>query len=268
MVFFFLIMMLKPLSTGICVNSGGEGGYFAPSIITGGFLGFFFYKAASLLFPFMALNAVTYIFLGMSATFACVMNAPVTAIFLIAEITQSYQLFVPLMLVCAVSYFLKYYMENLRTGVEQPKGQGKSFRVDKILLNQLTIKQLVEQDYAPVHEHDPFRKVVELFSDSHRDILQVLDDSGKLIGIISLNDIRKKLYDTQHYDSVFAADVMELPEVTVDINEPASLVLDKFDENNVWYLPVVRNGIFMGFISKNKLLTQYRNELTRSNRFF
>ncbi|MCC9138200.1 chloride channel protein [Pontibacter silvestris] len=266
--FFFLITMAKPLSTGICVSSGGEGGYFAPSIITGGFLGFFFYKLAVLIFPYYGLNQATFMFLGMACIFACIMNAPVTAIFLVAEITQGYQLFVPLMLVCAVSYFLKYYVENLSKSVEQPKAQGKAFRIDRILLNQLSIRQLIEEDHAPVYEEASLRAIVENLSNANKNVLQVIDEEGNLKGIITLNDIRKSLGETSNYDIILAKDLMQPPLITVDIDEPASEVLDKFDKNNLWSLPVVRKGKFKGFISKNRLLTQYRNELTRVNRFF
>ncbi|MCJ8167438.1 chloride channel protein [Pontibacter sp. E15-1] len=267
--FFFLITMVKPLSTGICVNSGGEGGYFAPSIITGGLLGFLFYKVTSLIFPFYDLNASTYMFLGMASVFACIMNAPVTAIFLVAEITQSYQLFVPLMLVCAVSYFLKYYVENLSKSVVQPAGLSKALRVDRILLNQLDISKLVEKgNFQPLHEDASLRTVVEHFSTANRDVLQVLDQKGMLVGVIRLNDMRKQLGDVSNYDTVLARDLMQPPTLTVEIDEPAAEVLDKFDKSKLWSLPVVRNGKFKGFISKSRLLTQYRNELTRVNRFF
>ncbi|WP_242929245.1 chloride channel protein [Pontibacter vulgaris] len=268
LLFFSLITLVKPISTGICVSSGGEGGYFAPSIITGGFLGFLFYKIVMVIFPTAGLDAPTYMFLGMAAVFACVMNAPVTAIFLVAEITQSYQLFVPLMIVCAVAYFLKYYVENLRVTVEQPKGQSKAFRVDRILLNQLNIRQLTEDDEAPVLEEATFRKVVETFSNSDRDFLQVLNERGILVGIISLSDIRKHLDEVSTYDTVYARDIMHVPQVTVDINEPASQVLNKFDDSKRRYLPVVSRGKSIGFISKNRLLTEYRAELTKVNRFF
>lgn len=266
--FFFLITMVKPISTGICVNSGGEGGYFAPSLITGGLLGFLFFKIADFIFPFYELNQATYIFLGMGSVFACVMNAPVTAIFLVAEITQSYQLFVPLMLVCAVSYFLKYYMENLSKSVVQPKGQSKALRVDRILLNQLSIRQLVEEDSVSVTENATFRDVVETFAKSNKDVLQVLDEKGMLKGVITLNDFRQRLGDISNYDTILASDLMHPPEAVVEIDESAAEVLDKFDAYKLWSLPVVRNGKFKGFISKSRLLTQYRNELTRVNRFF
>jgi len=173
-----------------------------------------------------------------------------------------------LMLVCAVSYFLKYYFENLRINVEKPKGQAKAFRVDRILLNQLSIKALVEEDDLPVQEDTTFRTVVENFSNANRDVQQVLDSHGNLKGIISLNDFRKRLSDTSNYDTILARDLMHPPSITVDINEPASEVLDKFDACKLWSLPVVRDGKFKGFISKSRLLTQYRNELTRVNRFF
>lgn len=268
LLFFFLITMVKPMSTGICVNSGGEGGYFAPSIITGGLLGYLFYKIAVLAFPFYGLNQATFMFLGMASVFACVMNAPVTAIFLVAEITQSYELFVPLMLVCAVSYFLKYYIENLRKNVVQPQGQSKALRVDRILLNQLHIKKLVEEDDTPVYEQDTFRTVVESFSRSTKDVLQVLDERGKLVGVITLSDFRQRLGDTSNYDVVKAKDLMHPPLATVEIDEPAAEVLDKFDKYDLWSLPVVRKGKFKGFISKSRLLSEYRTELTRVNRFF
>ncbi len=266
--FFSLITLVKPVSTGICVSSGGEGGYFAPSIITGGFLGFLFYKLVMAVYPAAALDAPTYMFLGMAAVFACVMNAPVTAIFLVAEITQSYQLFVPLMIVCAVAYFLKYYYENLRTAVEQPKGQSKALRVDRIILNQLNIRQITEDDDAPVPEQATFREVVEHFSNSDRDFLQVLDAKGRLVGVITLSDIRKRLDEVSNYDTIHASDIMHDPVVTVDINEPASEVLNKFETSRRRYLPVVSRGKSLGFISKNRLLTEYRAELTRVNRFF
>ncbi len=266
--FFFLVTMVKPISTGICVNSGGEGGYFAPSLITGGLMGFLFYKVVVLIFPFYQISQSTYIFLGMASVFACIMNAPVTAIFLVAEITQSYQLFVPLMLVCAVSYFLKYYLENLRRSVVKPQGQSKALRVDRILLNQLSIKQLVEKDKSPVYETSTFRDVVENFSKSNRELLQVLDDEGMLKGIIRLSDFRQRLGDISNYDVTLARDLMHPPEAVIEIDESASTALDLFDSNKIWSLPVVRKGKFKGFISKSRLLTQYRKELTRVNRFF
>ncbi|TPE44217.1 chloride channel protein [Pontibacter mangrovi] len=268
LLFFSLITLVKPISTGICVNSGGEGGYFAPSIITGGLLGFLFFKVADFMFPFYGINQATYMFLGMASVFACVMNAPVTAIFLVAEITQSYELFVPLMLVCAVAYFLKYYIENLSRSVVQPKGQSKALRVDRILLNQLSIKQLVEKDGAAVTENAGFRKVVESFASSDKDVLQVLDEQGMLKGIIRLQDFRQQLGDTSNYDTLLARDMMHPPEAVVELDESAAEVLDKFDKYNLWSLPVVRKGKFKGFISKSRLLTQYRTELTRVNRFF
>lgn len=266
--FFFLITLAKPVSTGICVNSGGEGGYFAPSLITGGLLGYTYYKVVILLFPFLDINPATYMFLGMAAVFACVMNAPVTAIFLVAEITQSYQLFVPLMLVCAVAYFLQYYQQNLRRNIQKPQDDLKAKRMDRILLNQLLIRNLIEEDEAPVQERDTFRQVLDAFSRANRDTLQVLNGQGALIGIITLADIRKRIDETSQHDRILARDLMHPPVAVVDVNEPASEVLEKFDKFERWYLPVVREDKFIGFISKPDLLSQYRLELTRVNRFF
>ena len=268
LVFFLFLTLLKPVSTGICVNSGGEGGYFAPSLITGGFLGYTFYKIVFLLFPFISINAETYIFLGMAATFACVMNAPVTAIFLIAEITQSYQLFVPLMLICAVSYFLKYYKENLRPKDDPISEQQKSSRLDHIILNELKLENLIEKEFIGVKPTDSLRTIVEKFSNAQRNMLLVLDQAGKIEGIITLDEIRKRLQDTLGYDTVLAKDIMQLPTVVVEENESVAAILGKFDKNNLFYIPVVKQGMFKGFISKSKLLVQYRDELMQNNRFF
>jgi CIC family chloride channel protein len=268
LVFFLLLTLLKPVSTGICVNSGGEGGYFAPSLITGGFLGYTFYKIVFLLFPFVSINAETYIFLGMAATFACVMNAPVTAIFLIAEITQSYQLFVPLMLICAVSYFLKYYKENLRPKDDPISEKQKSSRLDHIILNELKLEPLIDKQFVAVRTTDTLRTIVEKFSNAQRNMLLVLDKAGNLEGIITLNEIRKRLQDTAGYDTVLARDIMQPPAVVVEADESVAAIMEKFDRNNLFFLPVVRKGVFKGFISKSQLLAQYRDELMRNNRFF
>ena len=266
--FFMLLTFLKPISTGICVNSGGEGGYFAPSLITGGFLGYSFYKMVALLFPFVSLNPATYIFLGMAATFACVMNAPVTAIFLIAEITQSYQLFVPLMLICAVAYFLKYYKETLLPKDVLITDKQKSSRLDSIIINELNSETLIEKDFISVNEHNSLRTIVEKFSNAQRNILPVLDETGVLLGIITLNDIRKRLQDTTGYDKVLAKEVMQAPTAIVEANELVATIMNKFEKSNLFYLPVVKKGQFKGFISKSRLLAQYRDELMQNNRFF
>ncbi|HYH55807.1 MAG TPA: chloride channel protein, partial [Anseongella sp.] len=251
-------------------NSGGEGGYFAPSIITGGFLGYFFYKAIYLFAPGadQVVSPVTYIYLGMAATFACVMNAPVTAIFLIADITQSYELFVPLMLVCATSYFLKYYTESVSVKTVNKKSEPRLLNTERIVLNQVTAYELVEKDLSAVQPGDTLRKLVELSAATNRDVLPVTTKEGHLEGIVWLNDIRRKLYDTAHYDTIFVRELMQPAEETVDINEPASSILEKFDRINSWYLPVVQEDKFVGFVSRMKVLARYRSELSRGSRFF
>ncbi|MFC5270228.1 chloride channel protein [Adhaeribacter terreus] len=265
--FFFLLTLVKPLSTGICVNSGGEGGYFAPSIITGGFLGFLFYKIMSQLVPGADLSAVTYIFLGMAGMFACVMNAPVTAIFLIAEITQSYQLFIPLMVVCAVSYLLKYYSENLSFKIDQASDMRKSFRIDRIILNQINVKQLIEKDFPVIPVGASFRELLEVYGNSNRNMIQVIGENKLLVGLINVSEIRKIMPVAANYDAILVKDIMEVPPASVQTDEPPAQIMAKFDQLNVRYLPVFKKGRLKGFISRNRMLLQYREELTRANRF-
>ncbi|QEC52527.1 CIC family chloride channel protein [Anseongella ginsenosidimutans] len=270
LLFFLLLTIAKPLSTGLSVNSGGEGGYFAPSIITGGFLGYFFYKAIFLFAPGadLVVSPVTYIYLGMAATFACVMNAPVTAIFLIADITQSYELFVPLMLVCATSYFLKYSSENKGPKAGAKKSDRRLMHTERMVLNQVSAHELLEKDVVSVRPGDTLRKLAELSAATSRDVIPVTNGEGRFEGIVKLNDIRKKLYDTEHYDSVRVSELCQQPEEIISLHEPASSTLERFDRVNSWYLPVVHEEKFMGFISRMKVLARYRSELNKGNRFF
>ena len=270
LVFFLLLTIAKPLSTGLSVNSGGEGGYFAPSIITGGFMGYFFYKAIFLFAPGadLVVSPVTYIYLGMAATFACVMNAPVTAIFLIADITQSYELFVPLMLVCATSYFLKYSAENKGVKAGSRKGERRLMQTERMVLNHVSAHELLEKDIMCAYPDDSLRKLAELSAGTSRDVIPVISGERHFEGLVKLNDIRKRLYDTEQYDSVTVSELCQEPEEIVDIHESASSILEKFDRINSWYLPVTDEGKFIGFISRMKVLARYRSELSKGSRFF
>lgn len=270
LLFFFLLTLAKPLSTGLSVNSGGEGGYFAPSIITGGFLGYFFYKVIFLFAPGadQVVSPVTYIYLGMAATFACVMNAPVTAIFLIADITQSYELFVPLMLVCATSYFLKYSAENKGAKASTKKSDRRLMQTERMVLNHVPVQELLEKDVVSVRPEDSLRKLAEVSAATTRDVIPVSSGEGYFEGLVKLNDIRKRLYDSQHYDTVKVRELCQQPDETVALNETASAILEKFDRINSWYLPVVQDKKFIGFVSRMRVLARYRSELSKGSKFF
>lgn len=270
LIFMFLLVLAKPISTGINVNAGGEGGYFAPSIITGSFLGYFFYKAIFLFAPGadQVVSPVTYIYLGMAATFACVMKAPITAIFLIADITQSYQLFVPLMLVSATAYFLKYYIENLREKSVLPTEDDKITRMERVALNHISASELLDKNFAALKPDDMLGKLADVIQSSPQDIIPILNDEGELVGTIQPDDIREQLYFTHEYDTVKLKNFMQIPPTTISMNEPVSSVMEKFDKTNSWYLPVIRNGQFRGFVSRIRVLTRYRNEINKSNQFF
>jgi chloride channel protein, CIC family len=172
------------------------------------------------------------------------------------------------MLICAVSYFLKYYKENLRPKDDPISEQQKSSRLDHIILNELKLENLIEKEFIGVKPTDSLRTIVEKFSNAQRNMLLVLDQAGKIEGIITLDEIRKRLQDTLGYDTVLAKDIMQLPTVVVEENESVAAILGKFDKNNLFYIPVVKQGMFKGFISKSKLLAQYRDELMQNNRFF
>ncbi|MDZ4847319.1 MAG: chloride channel protein [Chitinophagales bacterium] len=264
---FFALFILKPIAATITIHAGGEGGHFAPSFITGGYLGYFFFLVAGMFFPSLQLSAPVFILLGMSSVLSGVMHAPLTGIFLIAEITGGYELFVPLMVVSALGFLTKYAFEkqpiHFHRG-ESPLAGSKELAV----LDTIELLNLADHDYLTIQPTQSLREMLPVLTGSKRNFFPVLDEQNNLLGIITLDDLRPVMFDTARYDVVFAKDLMHMPSASLQWDERLVSALEKFDRTGYWNLPVVRNGKFAGFISKSTILDRLRKEVDRNQEIF
>lgn len=264
---FSLLIFVKPLAAIVTVHAGGEGGQFAPSFVTGGFVGYLFYLISVYLLPSSEiLNPINYTLLGMAAVLAGVMHAPLTAIFLVAEITESYDLFIGLMLVTAIAFFIKYYFDplafhfkGLRTGaaLEQKK-------MEFISLNNVITANYVDRNPVLLNHNDPVGKFINHYAESKIDVFGVINQRGELVGMITDHQIRKILLQPDFYVDKSLASIMTEPIAVVDIRDQMDLVVTKFDLYDVNYLPVMRKSKFIGFISRLDVLHCYREAMQKS----
>jgi CIC family chloride channel protein len=202
--------------------------------------------------------------IGMTGLMAGVLHAPLTAIFLIAEITGGYELFVPLMLVSAISFaFTKYFISNSIYTVELAKrGELITHNKDKNVLMMMQIDALIETNFKSVQLEETLGNMLKKsVAKSSRNIFPVLNDKQQFLGIVLLDDIRSMMFDQKLYDTIFVSDVMKAAPEIIFYTDTVAQVMQKFKESGAWNLPVVKNDTYVGFISKSKLLTAYRNKL-------
>lgn len=257
------LLLLKPLAAALTIEAGGVGGKFAPSVVSGGYLGFAFAFGMNMLLPFAELNLVNFTLLGMAATLSGVMHAPLTAIFLIAEITGTYNLIVPLMLVSAMAYFIKVYFQplSLVAGKLQKAGDLLHGDKDKQVLHDLDLGRFIEKDILPITAGSSLGDLVELIARCRRNIFPVLDAQGQLKGVILLDNIRQVMFERDKYDFVVVDDLMQRPPAEVAQGSSMEEVMELFDRTEAWNLPVVNKGKYIGFISKSAIFGAYREQL-------
>lgn len=264
MLFFAGLVILKPIASNLTILSGGDGGNFAPSFITGGYLGYLFYLMASNLFPEITLSPVNYILIGMAGVLSGVMHAPLMAIFIIAEVSGSYALFIPLMIISALSYFIKYHYEQVPIFLA---GRGQyslaQFHHESLPLNQMKVSELVETEFEHIPVESTLKELLPKIAKSKRNIFPVLTKEQELAGIVLLDDIRGIMFDNAKQETPII-DIMHNPPAMIEYTENMSDVMRKFDETEAWNLPVSDQGIYKGFLSKSRIFNAYRRELSDS----
>lgn len=268
MLFLLLILLVKPVATALTIGSGGSGGIFAPSLFMGGVTGFLFTRVVNTVLPTSHISASNFTLVGMCGLMSGVLHAPLTGIFLIAEITSGYDLFVPLMLVSAISfstisYFEKYsiYTKNL---IE--KGDLIQYDRDRIVLSLIDLKKIVERDLLAIHPDAPLRELVALVKQSKRNIFPVVNENSELEGIVTLDDIREIMFDPKYQDQIIIKTIMQKPPAFVTPQEKMQSVMNKFELTQAWNLPVIDNGRYIGFISKSRIFNAYRKKLIRQTK--
>jgi CIC family chloride channel protein len=262
----FVLIFIKPVAAAVTLGSGGNGGVFGPALFVGAMSGFVFSFGLNSL-QLAHLSEVNFIAAGMAGALSGVMQAPLTAIFLIAEITGGYTLFVPLMIVSAVAFFVSRYFEPHTLYKKRliNKGLIAGDDKDKWVLNHLKLTDVMETNFSELRVDMSLRELVAIIAHANRNIFPVLDPSRHLLGIVMLDDIREVMFQTEHYDSLMVKDLMTDPPGTVLKNEHVGAVMNKFEELDVWILPVLSRNRYVGFVSKSAVFGHYRQQLIKQS---
>jgi CIC family chloride channel protein len=261
LIFLLSLVGFKVVASVATNGSGGVGGIFAPSLFIGGVTGYFL---ALLLNTFGANVPVSHFTLvGMAALMAGVMHAPLTAIFLIAEITNGYALFIPLIIVSSISLVTNKYFEphTIYTKRLARRGELITHHKDKAVLTLMRLNKVLETDFTTVHQDQTLGELVRIIAKAHRNIFPVIDDSDKLIGIVILDDIREIMFNNELYTTTKVSHLMMVPPAFINIDENMDEVMNKFEATGAWNLPVVDDGKYVGFVSKSKIFSVYRRVL-------
>ncbi|MBK0384312.1 chloride channel protein [Pedobacter sp. SD-b] len=260
------LFFLRPVTTGLSLGSGGEGGYFAPSLVAGGLTGYLVFK---LIFSFygnlIGLEPNILIFLGMAATFACVMRAPVTAIFLIADTTQSYGLIVPLMITTTIAYTFKNYIDAYNP---LQKGGHGTLQMEKFILNQINLRDIIEPIFGKIKANDNLREVIAHFSGHEHGVTPVYDDKNKIIGIIELKKVRELMKDFESYDTIKAAELMDTNFDVTNYTALRKKLLDNPSVAKEHHILIRKNEAILGHVSSYKMLSIYNQYLNNPDRLF
>ena len=262
MLFTLGVILLKVFASSITIGAGGNGGIFGPALFTGALLGFLFSHLVNFL-HITHLNEQNFIAAAMGGLISGVLHAPLTGIFLIAEISGGYGLFVPLMLVSATSFFVVIYFEPNSIYTKSLIERGLITKdKDTEVLSEMNIKSIIETNFSVVNSEMTLRELVVVIANAKRNIFPVLNDEQKFEGVILLDDIREVMFNTELYDSITMSDLMNRPLVIARNNDRLDVLMKKFEEYGVWNIPVVdEDDNYLGFISKSGVLDKYREKL-------
>tara|TARA_R110002073_G_scaffold89852_1_gene212379 strand:+ start:4428 stop:6209 length:1782 start_codon:yes stop_codon:yes gene_type:complete len=257
-----LIAVFKAIAMTTTFAAGGVGGIFIPTLFMGSALG---NVVAKIINQFgFDVSESNFTLIGMTGLMAGVLHAPLTAIFLIAEITGGYDLFVPLMLVATISYgFTKYFVPNsIYTAELAKRGELITNDKDKNALMMMKIDKVIETNFVTLHADMTLGEMLKKgVSKSSRNLFPVLDDDGQFLGIVLLDDVRSVMFDQSLYDSTTVSLFMKSAPDIIFYNDSMETIMKKFKGTGAWNLPVIKDKKYVGFISKSKLLTAYRNKL-------
>ncbi|OGV83627.1 MAG: hypothetical protein A3K19_07670 [Lentisphaerae bacterium RIFOXYB12_FULL_65_16] len=256
------IILVKVVATAVTVGAGGNGGIFAPSLFTGALVGFAFTQTVGLL-GLAELNQSNFVAVAMAGVLAGVIHAPLTAIFLIAEVTGGYVLFIPLMIVAALSYVVSRIFEpySVYTKILASQGMWSQHNHDRTVLARMDLDALLETDFATVTPQTTLGELAEIIAQSTRNIFPVVNPNGKLLGVIYLDDIRPYMFRTDLYQVLVADDVMNRPPAVIERDLEMARVMRLFEKHRAWNLPVTDKGRYVGFVSQSRILSTYRRTL-------
>lgn len=264
LIYLAMIVLFKVFASSATNGGGGCGGIFAPSLFLGCITGFVFSHFCNEFHIGPFIPEKNFALLGMAGLMSGVMHAPLTGIFLIAELTGGYDLFLPLMMVSVSGYltimvFEPHSIYSMRLA---KKGELITHHKDKAVLTLMNISSVIETDFDKVSPDIDLGAMVKVISMAKRNIFPVVDRNDELIGIVSLDDIRNIMFRQELYHRFQVEKFMTAPAAKISINESMEDVMKKFDETKAWNLPVLdENGKYKGFVSKSKIFNSYRQVL-------
>jgi CIC family chloride channel protein len=264
LLYLLLILILKIVAMTLTTGSGGVGGIFAPSLFMGGISGYVFAYILNGT-GWFDVSYRNFSLVGMAGVMSGVMHAPLTAIFLIAELTGGYTLFLPIMLTSIISYITIYYFEphSIYTKQLAKRGQLITHHKDRAVLTLMNLNEVIEKDFRTISPDGKLADLIKVISESKRNIFPVVDNDNVLIGIVLLDDVRDIIFKPELYEKIKISELQIKPIEVVDINDEMEVVMRKFGETQAWNLPVLENGKYIGFISKSNILNKYRSILVR-----
>ena len=256
-----LVVMTKVFATSATNGAGGCGGTFAPSLFIGGFGGFFFARFWNMEQLGVYIPEKNFTLYGMAAVMSAVMHAPLTGIFLIAELTGGYQLFIPLIIVTISSYLTINIFEHHSIYAVRLAKQGKllTHHTDKSILTLMSMDKIIDHDFTSVEPDMEMGKLIHAISSSRNDYIPVLDESRKLLGEIDINNLRHIIFRTELYHRFHVNQLMSPPAAMLGVNDPMEDVMKTFERTGAQYLPVVNiDSQLVGYISRTRLYSMYR----------
>lgn len=260
-IYIALVLLTKIFATSATNGAGGVGGTFAPSLFVGGFGGFLFARVWNMNQVGTYIPEKNFTLLGMAGVMAGVMHAPLTGVFLIAELTGGYSLFLPLIMVSIVSVMVISIFEPHSIYAMRLARQGRllTHHTDRSILTLMSLDSVIDNYYTTVDPDMPLGKLVSVISRSHTSFIPVVNTAGILLGIIDINKIRHVMFRTELYHRFTVQQILIPPKATLGIKDSMEEVMEKFDKTNADYLPVVDvNGQLTGFIERTRLYSMYR----------
>lgn len=258
---FFGIILFKGIAASITFSSGGVGGIFAPTLFLGANTGLLFAKIANQIG--INISQTNFALVGMAGMISGVIHAPLTSVFLIAEITNGYSLILPLMVTAAISYAtIKLFEPNsVYTFQLAERGELMTHDKDKRVLMLMKIDKLIEKDFITIHPDNTLGDLVKVVARSKRNVFPVIDKENNMVGVLTLNDIRNIMFETEQYDTIYVRNIMYFPEHYVSYFNTIEEIAEIIESSGRYNVPVLKNGKYMGFLSRAKVFSSYRQLL-------
>jgi len=260
--FLAMILLLKVVATAATTGGGGVGGIFAPTLFMGAVSGLLIARTLNTFFQ-LQLPEENFALAGMAGLMAGVMHAPLTGIFLTAEITGGYGLFIPLIITSTVAYLtiMRFEPHSIYTKRLAQRGELITHHKDKAVLKLMQTRNLIETDFEILSPDATLRDLTDAISRSHRNLFPVVDQDGMLKGMVKLSEVRTMIFETDLYDKVKIRDLMYMPRHYVSPRDSMEEVAEKFESSGRFNLAVIDNGKYVGFLSRAKVFSEYRDNI-------